>query len=85
MGGRGQGGVGGNDSGCVKDEADGDYLEKMLWNIGPEVLLKSMKGHQNLEMVKRIARETLYGIEKVYSTCWMVLRFVLELCRNRDA
>lgn len=36
-------GGGGNDGGYVDDEGDGDYLEKMLRNIRPEVLLMSMK------------------------------------------
>lgn len=74
--------VAGNDDGGggrVGDEEDDDYLEELLWNIGPEVLLKSSRGKQHLEMLKRTATESLYNIEKCCPSHWTVLRFVLEL------
>lgn len=72
--------AGGNDGGGrVGDEDDGDYLEEMLRAIGPEILLKSPKGLENLERVKKASKETLYGVEKGCPTHWTVLRFVLEL------
>jgi hypothetical protein len=44
-----------NDGGPrVGDENDYDDLEKMFRALGPEILLKSPKGLENLKMVKKI-------------------------------
>ena len=50
----------------------------MLQGTGPEIILKSAKGIENLERVKSI-EESLYAVEKGCLTHWMLLRFVLEL------
>jgi hypothetical protein len=41
-------------------------LEKMLRAIRPEILLKSKKGLENLDRVKKASKETVYGVEKGY-------------------
>jgi hypothetical protein len=51
----------------------------MLRAIGPEIILKSAKGLENLERVKKASKETVYGKEKGCPTHWTLLRFVLEL------
>jgi hypothetical protein len=51
----------------------------MIRAIGPEILLKSLKGLQNLEWVKKASKETVHGVEKGCPTHWTMLRFVLEL------
>jgi hypothetical protein len=54
-----------NDGGArVEDEDDGDCLEEMLRAIGPEILLKSAKGLENLERLKKASKESLYVVEK---------------------
>jgi hypothetical protein len=60
-------------------EDDGDNLEEMLRAIGPEILLKSQKGLENLDRVKKASKETMYGVEKGCPTHWTLLCFVLEL------
>jgi hypothetical protein len=68
IGGHRQGSSGGaddTDGGCVGEDDDGDYLEELLRNIGPEVLLiRSARGEENLERVQRASRKSLYGVEK---------------------
>ena len=60
------GGADDTDGGCVGEDDDGDYLEELLRNIGPEVLLiRSARGEENLERVQRASRKSLYGVEKV--------------------
>jgi hypothetical protein len=66
-----------NDGGaCVRDEDD---LEDMIRALGPEILLNSPKGLENLERVTKASKETVYGVEKGCSTHWTLLCFVLEL------
>jgi hypothetical protein len=73
-------GAANNDGGGrVGDEDDFDDLEEMIWAIGLEILLKSPKGLENYEMVKKALKETVYGVEKDCLTHWTLLRFVLEL------
>jgi hypothetical protein len=44
----------GNDGGGrVGDKGDVDYLEEMLQALGPEIILKSTKGLEILERVKK--------------------------------
>ena len=51
-----------NDRGaCVGDEDD---LEEMIRVLRPEILLKSPKGLENLEMMIKASKETVYGVEK---------------------
>ena len=51
-----------NDGGaCVGDEDD---LEDMIRARGPEILLNSPKGLENLERVTKASKETVYGVEK---------------------
>jgi hypothetical protein len=69
-----------NDGGaCVGDEDDFDDLEDMIRALGPEILLKSSKGLENFERVKKASKETVYGVEKSCPTHWTLLCFVLEL------
>ena len=78
------GGWDGNDEGgankdggaCVEDEDD---LEDMIRYLGPKILLKSLKGLENFERVKKESKEVVYGVEKGCPTHWTLLRFVLEL------
>ena len=65
--------------GRVGDEDDDDYLEEMLGAIGPEIILKSAKGVENLERVKIESKEILYAVKKGCPTHWTALHFVLEL------
>jgi hypothetical protein len=79
-----QGGVdagGGDNDGEVRegDEDDGDNLDEMLRAFGPEILLKSKKGIENLDRVTKASKETMYGVEKGCPTHFTLLRFVLEL------
>jgi hypothetical protein len=69
-----------NDGGArVKDEDDFDDLEDMIRALGPEILLKSLRGLENLERVKKASKDTVYGVDKGRPTHWTVLHFVLEL------
>jgi hypothetical protein len=43
------------------DEDDGDNLEDMIRALGPEILLQK-KGLENLERVKTVSKETVYGV-----------------------
>jgi hypothetical protein len=74
-----EGGANNDGRARVGDEDDFDDLEEMIQAIGPEILLKSPKGLENLERVKKASKETVYGVEKGCPTHWTVLRFVLEL------
>ena len=69
-----------NDGGSrVGDENDHDDLEEMIRALGPEILLKSLKGLENLERVTKASKETVYGVEMDCLTHWTLLCFVLEL------
>jgi len=57
------GGAGADGGAREGDEDDGDHLEDMLRAIGPEILLQK-RGLQNLERVKTVSKETVYGVEK---------------------
>ena len=66
-----------NDGGArVRDEDD---LENMIRALGPEILLKSLKGLENLERVTKASKETVHGVEKGCPTHWTLLHFMLEL------
>ena len=55
-----------NDGGTrVGDEDDDDDLEDMLRSIGPEILLKSLKGLENLERVKKHQRRLCMVLKRV--------------------
>ena len=54
-------------------------MEDMIRALGPEILLNSPKGLENLEMVTKASKETVYGVEKGCPTHWTLLCFVLEL------
>jgi hypothetical protein len=51
----------------------------MIQVLGPEILLQSPKGLENLERMKKASKETVYGVKKSCPTHWIVFRFVLEL------
>ena len=51
----------------------------MIRTLGPEILLNSSKGLENLERVTKASKETVYGVEKGCLTYWTLLHFVLEL------
>jgi hypothetical protein len=69
-------GANNNGGACVRDEDD---LEDMIRVLGPEILLNSPKGLENLERVTKASKETVYGVEKGCPTHWTLLRFLLEL------
>ena len=58
---------------------DEDDLEDMIRALGPEILLKSPKGLENMESVTKPSKETVYGVEKGCPTHWTLLRLMLEL------
>ena len=68
-----EGGANNNGRACVGDEDDFDDLEDMIRAFGPEILLKSPKGLENLERVKKASKETMYDVEKGCSIHWTVL------------
>ena len=72
------GGWDGNDDGGAR-VGDKDDLEDMIRALGPEILLNSPKGPENLERVTKTSNETMYGVEKGCPTNWTLLCFVLEL------
>ena len=51
----------------------------MIRVLGPEILLKSLKGLENFERVKKVSKKAVYGVEKGCPTHWTLLCFVLEL------
>jgi hypothetical protein len=51
----------------------------MLGAFGPEILEKSNRGLENLEMVTKASKKTVYDAEKGCPTYFTLLRFVLEL------
>jgi hypothetical protein len=61
------------------DTEDFDNLEEMVRALGPEILLKSKKGLENLERVKKASTKTVYGVKKGCLIHWTLLHFVLEL------
>jgi hypothetical protein len=54
-------------------------LEDMIQAFGLEILLRSPKGLENLEMVKKASKEAVYGVDKGCPTHRTVLRFVLKV------
>ena len=56
-----------------------DDLDDMIRTLGPEILLNSPKGLENLERVTKASKETVYGVEKGYPTHWTLLCFMLKL------
>ena len=73
-----------NDEGSANNDGgarvgDEDDLEDIIRALGPEILLKSPKGLENLERMTKASKETVYDVEKGCSTYWILLRFVLEL------
>jgi hypothetical protein len=68
---------GNDDGGHEGDEFDGDYLEKMLRVIGLEVILKSAKGLNNLERVKKERRRVCMVLTKVVWHTWRCYVFCL--------
>ena len=59
----------GNDEGGANNDGrvrvgDEDDLEDMIRARGPEILLNSPKGLENLERVTKASKETVYGVEK---------------------
>ena len=77
--GNAEGGANNDDGARAGDKNDDDDLEDKLRSIGPEILLKSLKGLENLERAKKASKKTVYGVEKGCPKHWTVLRFVLEL------
>ena len=78
------GGWDGNDEGGANNDGrarvgDEDDLEDMIRALGPEILLNSPKGLENLERMTKASKETMYGVEKGCPTYWTLLHFVLEL------
>ncbi|XP_066357208.1 uncharacterized protein [Miscanthus floridulus] len=60
QGGDDAGGADNDGEARVGDKDDGDNLEEMLWAIGPEILLKSKKGLENLDRVKSIEGDCVW-------------------------
>ena len=54
-------------------------MEDMIKALGLEILLKSLKGLENFERVKKASKEAVCGVEKGCPTHWTLLHFVLEL------
>ena len=59
----------GNDEGGANNDGgarveDEDDFEDMIRALGPEILLKSLKGLENLERVTKASKETVYDVEK---------------------
>ena len=50
---------------CIGDEDDFDDLEDMIRALGPEILLKSPKGLENFERVKKISRRLCMVLKRV--------------------
>ena len=78
------GGWDGNDEGGANNYGgarggDEDDLEDRIRALGPEILLNSPKGLENLERVAKASKKTVYGVEKGCPTHWTLLRFVLQL------
>ena len=76
------GGWHGNDEGGANNDGrarvgNKDDLEDMIRVLGPEILLKSPKGLENFERVKKASKEAVYGVEKGCPIHWTLLRFVL--------
>ena len=63
--GNAEGGANNDDGACVSDEDDDDNLEDMLQSIGPEILLKSTKGLENLERVKKHRKRLCMVLKRV--------------------
>lgn len=59
-------------------ESSGDYLEEVLQAMGPKVILKNTKYLENLERVKRAAKESVW-CQKKFSNILDGAMFVLEL------
>jgi hypothetical protein len=59
----------------VDEEYDVD-MEEMLRDIEPEVLLGSAKGLENLDTLKKVAKNCMY---EGFGKEWSVLRFMLHL------
>jgi hypothetical protein len=57
----------------VSDENDDDDFDEMLRSLGPEILLKSPKGLENLERVTKASKETMYDVKKGCPTHWTLL------------
>ena len=55
-----EGGANNDGRARVGDEDDFDDLEKMIRVLGPEILLKSPKGLENLKRVKNIERDCVW-------------------------
>ena len=61
------GGWNGNDEGGANNDGvthigDEDDLEDMVRALGPEILLKSPKGLENFERVKKTSKEAVYSL-----------------------
>jgi hypothetical protein len=72
------GGAGADAEACEGNKDDSDHLEDMLRAIGLEILPQK-RGLQNLERVKTMSKETVYGVDKGCPAHWTLLHFVLEL------
>ena len=62
--GNNEGGVNNDGGARIGDEDHYDDLDQMIRAIGPKILLKSPKGLENLERVKKTSKETVYSVEK---------------------
>ena len=63
------GGWDGNDEGGVNNDGgarvgDEDDLEDIIRALGPEILLNSLKGLENLERVTKASKETVYVLKR---------------------
>jgi hypothetical protein len=75
------GGVGGDH--CNNDEEAGNCeipdMEELLCHVEPEVLIGSVKGLENFDALKKIARDRVYDESKGCENTWMVLHFLIQL------
>ena len=77
------GGWDGNDEGGANNDGgarveDEDDFEDMIRALGPEILLKSLKGLENLERVTKASKETVYGVKKGCPKHWTFYVFCLS-------
>jgi hypothetical protein len=73
-------GCGGEDDGeDNEEEEEEDFLDDLLRHVETELLMKTTKGLNNFETVKKARKEPLYEESKSCEKRWLLLRFVLDM------